>query len=102
MGKKAKLRLSEGVEGYLKASEFSRNKVNNLEEHLKLGDVVHAKFLTIDRKKRIIQLSVKNKEYQEEQETMRKFTKSSNTGLINNTLGDLLKKQILESEKKEN
>merc|ERR1711976_589014 len=98
--KKAKLKLSEGVEGYLKVSEFSRNKINSLQDHLKLGEVVQAKFLTIDRKKRIIQLSVKNKEYQEEQETMRKFTKSANNNLVNNTFGDLLKKQILESEKK--
>jgi len=98
--KKAKLKLAEGVEGYLKASEFSRNKINDLREHLKLGDSIQAKFLTIDRKKRIIQLSVKNKEYQEEQETMRKFTKSVNNNLVNNTFGDLLKKQILESEKK--
>jgi small subunit ribosomal protein S1 len=100
--KKAKVKLSEGVEGYLKATEFSRNKINDLEEHLKLGDIVKAKFLTIDRKKRIIQLSIKNKEYQEEQETMRKFTKSASNNLVNNTFGDLLKKQILESEKNNN
>jgi small subunit ribosomal protein S1 len=100
--KKAKVRLSEGVEGYLKATEFSRNKINDLREHLKIGDTIKAKFLTIDRKKRIIQLSIKNKEYQEEQETMRQFTKSANDNLANNTFGDLLKKQILESEKNSN
>jgi small subunit ribosomal protein S1 len=100
--KKAKIKLSEGVEAYLKATEFSRNKINDLRDHLKLGEVVKAKFLTIDRKKRIIQLSIKNKEYQEEQETMRKFTKSANTNLVNNTLGDLLKKQMQELEKNNN
>jgi len=100
--KKSKIKLSEGVEGYLKSTEFSRNKINDLREHLKIGDIIKAKFLTIDRKKRIIQLSIKNKEYQEEQETMRKFTKSANTNLVNNTFGDLLKKQILESEKNNN
>jgi len=98
--KKAKIKLSENVEAYLKATEFSRNKINDLTEHLKIGDDIKAKFLNIDRKKRIIQLSIKNKEYQEEQETMRKFTKSANTNLVNNTLGDLLKKQMLELEKK--
>jgi small subunit ribosomal protein S1 len=97
--KKAQVKLSEGVEAYLKSIEFSRNKINDLRDHLKVGDIIKAKFLNIDRKKRIIQLSIKNKEYQEEQETMRKFTKSANTNLVNNTLGDLLKKQMLELEK---
>ena len=100
--KKAKIQLSEGVEGYLKSTEFSREKVNDLQEHLKIGDTIKAKFLTIDRKKRIIQLSIKNKEYQEEQETMRKFTKSASDNLVNNTFGALLKKQMLESEKSNN
>jgi small subunit ribosomal protein S1 len=99
--KKAQVKLSEGVEAYLKSIEFSRNKINDLRDHLKVGDIIKAKFLNIDRKKRIIQLSIKNKEYQEEQETMRKFTKSANTNLVNNTLGDLLKKQMLELEKDE-
>lgn len=94
--KKAQVKLAEGVEAYLKSIEFSRNKINDLRDHLKVGDTIKAKFLNIDRKKRIIQLSIKNKEYQEEQETMRKFTKSANTNLVNNTLGDLLKKQMLE------
>merc|ERR1712151_994072 len=97
--KKAKVKLVEGVEGYLKSTEYSRNKIDDLREHLKIGDSIKAKFLTIDRKKRIIQLSVKNKEYQEEQETMRKFTKSASSNLVNNTFGDLLKKQMLELEK---
>ena len=98
--KKAKIKLTDGVEAYLKSTEFSRNKINDLRDHLKIGENIKAKFLNIDRKKRIIQLSIKNKEYQEEQETMRKFTKSANNNLVNNTLGDLLKKQMLELEKK--
>lgn len=98
--KKSQIKLDDGVIGYLKSIEFSRNKINDLRDHLKLGDNIKAKFLNIDRKKRIIQLSIKAKEYQEEQETMRKFTKSSNTNLVNNTLGDLLKKQMSELEKK--
>merc|ERR1712151_251243 len=98
--KKAKVKLTEGVEAYLKSTEFSRNKINDLRDHLKLGDVIKSKFLTIDKKKRIIQLSIKNKEYQEEQGTMRKFTKSANNNLVNNTFGDLLKKQMMELEKK--
>jgi len=71
-----------------------------LRDHLKIGDVIKSKFLTIDKKKRIIQLSIKNKEYQEEQETMRQFTKSANSNLVNNTFGDLLKKQMMDLEKK--
>merc|ERR1712187_244760 len=67
--KKAKVKLSEGVEAYLKSTEFSREKITDLRENIKLGEIIKAKFLNIDRKKRIIQLAVKNKEYQEEQET---------------------------------
>merc|ERR1712170_238021 len=98
--KKAKIKLAEGVEGFIKSTDFSRNKINDLREHLKVGDEVKFKFLTIDKKKRIIQLSIKSREYQEEQETMRKFTKSASDNLVNNTFGDLLKKQMLELDKK--
>merc|ERR1711976_782932 len=49
--KKAKIKLAEGVEGFLKSTEFSRNKINDLREHLKVGDEVKSKFLTIDKKK---------------------------------------------------
>ncbi len=89
--KGAVIQLSEGVEGYLKASELSRDRVEDARTLLKEGDAVEAKFTGVDRKNRTIQLSIKAKESQEEQEVMRELNRTEPTS---GTLGDLLKEQM--------
>jgi small subunit ribosomal protein S1 len=89
--KGATIVLTEGVEGYLRASELSRERVEDARTLLKEGDSVEAKIITLDRKNRTIALSVKAKESQEEQDVMREL----NRGEVSNpTLGDLLKEQM--------
>lgn len=86
--KGATILLIEGVEGYLRANELSRDRVEDARTVLNEGDAIEAKIINIDRKNRAITLSIKAKETQEEQEAMRELNRDEPA---NPTLGDLLK-----------
>ena len=83
--------LGGGIDGYLRASELSRDRVEDARTLLKVGDEVEAKFTAVDRKVRTIALSIKAKDVAEEQEAMQAYRSDSSTGT---SLGDLLKEQI--------
>jgi small subunit ribosomal protein S1 len=84
--------LGGGVEGHLRASELSRDRVEDARTVLKVGDEVEAKFTNVDRKSRNIALSIKAKEIHEENEAVQSYrTGESSSGT---SLGDLLKEQI--------
>ena len=89
--KGAVIDLGDEVEGYVRASDISRDKVMNAAEHLHLGDKVEAKYMSIDRKTRMISLSIKAKDSQEEAQVMRDLNRDV---AANSTLGDLLKDSI--------
>src|SRR5688500_10718676 len=76
--KGAVIQLSEEVEGYLRASEISRDRVEDAGTHLKVGDTVEALVINIDRKSRSIQLSIKAKDNAETQEAIQKMSVDSN------------------------
>ena len=83
--------LGGGIDGYLRASELSRDRVEDARAILKVGDEVEAKFTAVDRKVRTIALSIKAKDMAEEQEAMQAYRSDASTGT---SLGDLLKEQI--------
>ncbi|HEX9207171.1 MAG TPA: 30S ribosomal protein S1, partial [Steroidobacteraceae bacterium] len=83
--------LGGGIDGYLRASELSRDRVEDARALLKVGDEVEAKFTAVDRKVRTIALSIKAKDMAEEQEAMQAYRSDASTGT---SLGDLLKEQI--------
>jgi small subunit ribosomal protein S1 len=83
--------LGGGIDGYLRASELSRDRVEDARAMLKVGDEVEAKFTAVDRKVRTIALSIKAKDMAEEQEAMQAYRSDASTGT---SLGDLLKEQI--------
>jgi small subunit ribosomal protein S1 len=89
--KGAIVELAEGVEGQLRASELSRDRVEDARTVLNVGDKVEAKFMGVDRKSRTIILSIKAKDSDEEAEVMEGY-RSGTTG--GTTLGDLLKEQM--------
>src|SRR6187549_1264802 len=73
--------LGGGVEGHLRASELSRDRVEDARTVLKVGDEVEAKFTNVDRKSRNIALSIKAKEIHEENEAVQSYrTGESSTG----------------------
>lgn len=89
--KGAVVELSEGVEGQLRASELSRERIEDARTVLKPGDEVEAKFIGLDRKSRSIILSIKAKDSDEEAEAVQGYTRGA-VGAT--TLGDLLKEQM--------
>ncbi len=87
--------LGGGVDGHLRASELSRDRVEDARLLLKVDDEVEAKFTGVDRKSRTIALSIKAKDMHEEAEAMQNYRTDSSTGT---SLGDLLKEQITGSD----
>jgi small subunit ribosomal protein S1 len=83
--------LGNGVDGQLRASDISRDRVEDARLMLKVGEEVEARFTGVDRKGRSISLSIKAKDIHEEQEAMQNYRTDSPTGT---SLGDLLKEQI--------
>jgi small subunit ribosomal protein S1 len=93
--KGAVLTLDGENEGYLRASEFSRDRIDDLSQHLKVGDVVEAMIINVDRKTRGINLSIKAKDNAEQNEAMQKFSADSNSAASGTTnLGALLKAKL--------
>ena len=93
--KGAVIALGGDVEGYLRASEISRDRVEDLRTRMKEGDQVSAMIINVDRKNRTINLSIKAKENADENEAMQRVTaetSSANTGTTN--LGALLKAKL--------
>jgi small subunit ribosomal protein S1 len=93
--KGAVIQLAGDIEGYLRASEVARDRVEDIRTHLKEGDSVTAMIINIDRKNRSINLSIKAKDLADESAAMQKIStdsKSASTGTTN--LGALLKAKL--------
>jgi small subunit ribosomal protein S1 len=92
--KGATIELDTDVEGYLRASEVSRDRVEDIRTHLKEGDEVEAVIVNVDRKTRNINLSIKAKDAADESAAMKKVASESagNAGTTN--LGALLKAKL--------
>ncbi len=88
----AVIELAGGVEGYIKANDLSRERVEDATKVLKEGDTLEARFIGVDRKTRIVTLSVREKEIQEEAEIVTEYSRNASTGKT--SLGDLLKDQL--------
>jgi len=95
--KGATIALTEGVEGYLRASEISRDRVADARAALKVDDKIEAKFLGVDRKNRTLSLSIKAKDMDEESAAIKGYARDAQAGTA--TLGDILKQQMGESQK---
>src|SRR5476651_504517 len=99
--KGALIELEKDVEGYLRASEIARDRVEDVRTHLKEGDEVEAVIINIDRKSRSINLSIKQKDAAEEQAALQKHTAESNASAGTTNLGALLKAKLSGSKDKE-
>jgi small subunit ribosomal protein S1 len=84
--------LGGDVEGYLRASEISSDRVEDARNHLKEGDTVTAMIINVDRKNRTLNLSVKAKDSADTAETMARMQSEATTGTTN--LGALLKAKL--------
>ena len=93
--KGAVIQVDPEIEGYLRASEVARDRVEDIRTHLKEGDSVTAMIINIDRKNRTINLSIKAKDMAEETEAMQKIASDKQQGSAGTTnLGALLKAKL--------
>jgi len=88
--KGAFIELAEGINGYLKVSEISQDRIEDASTILKQGDEVDMVIIQIDRRARKISLSMKEKEFVEDRAAMEDYKKQSPVS-NGSTLGDLLK-----------
>jgi len=91
--KHAVIDLGDGVEGVLRASEITRERVEDVRMHLKEGQEVEAKFTGTDRKSRMLSLSIKAKDFADEAEAVSDYS-AGNEATSGATLGDLMKEQL--------
>ncbi|RME34246.1 MAG: 30S ribosomal protein S1 [Gammaproteobacteria bacterium] len=88
--------LGNGVQGYIRASELSSEPVDDARKLYKEGDEIEAQFVGVDRKKRMLTLSVRAKESHEEARAVEEYASGKGSGKA--TLGDLLKEQLENKE----
>ncbi len=86
--------LEGDVEGYLRASEVSRDRVEDIRSHLKEGDAVTAMIINIDRKNRTINLSIKARDMADESAAMQKMAADKPANAGTTSLGALLKAKL--------
>jgi small subunit ribosomal protein S1 len=92
--KGAVIALEPDVEGYLRASEVSRDRVEDIRSHLKEGDEVSVMIINVDRKNRSINLSIKAKDLAETNEALQKIAAENERGAGTTSLGALLKAKL--------
>ena len=98
--KGATIELADEVEAYLRASEIQRDRVEDATKHLSVGDDVEAKIISVDRKTRNINLSIKAKDEAEERQAIKDLgstnttTAASGSDAQPKTIGDLIKEQM--------
>ena len=98
--KGATIELADEVEAYLRASEIQRDRVEDATKHLSVGDDVEAKIISVDRKTRNINLSIKAKDEAEERQAIKELSSTTTTSTAAGseaqpkTIGDLIKEQM--------
>jgi small subunit ribosomal protein S1 len=93
--KGATIELADGVEGYVRVSDIAKERIEDATHHLKVGDKVEAKFIGMDRKGRVLQLSIRAKDDDEMQQALEDYQSASGG---TTKLGALLKEQMNKSE----
>jgi small subunit ribosomal protein S1 len=89
--KHAVIELEEGVLGQLKAQDIAKERTDDVSAVMKVGDEVEAKFVGMDRRSKMLTLSIKAKEFDEMNKVLKDY-KDASTGTT--SLGDLLKEKL--------
>ncbi|HKI74013.1 MAG TPA: 30S ribosomal protein S1 [Pseudomonadales bacterium] len=91
--KQAVIEFAEEVDGILKASEISQDRVEDARNAVKVGDEIEVKIVSVDRKNRMLGVSIKAKEQADEEEAVREH-REKDSGVNPTTIGDLIKQQM--------
>ena len=92
--KAATITLAEGVEGILRASEISRDKVEDARNVLKEGTELEVKIVSVDRKNRVLSLSIKAIEIDDERTAIHEHKSQDSSEVSHGTIGDLIKAEL--------
>jgi small subunit ribosomal protein S1 len=93
--KEARIQLASEVEGLLKASEISVDRVEDARNVLKVGEEIEVKIISVDRKNRVISLSIKAKDFEDERQAVRDHReKEEAPSAAPTTIGDLIRKEM--------
>ena len=91
--------LGDEVQGYIRAADLARERVEDARSVVSEGDEIEAKFMAVDRRNRMISLSVRAKDQQDERDAVEGY---GNTGAAGTTtLGDLLKEQMADRDEED-
>ncbi len=86
------VKLEDNIEGLVHISELSKRKIENIEEHFKIGDKVNAIVMGVDVDRKRLSLSIKHYDMMVEKEELNKILKSTSSSTV--TFGDLLKDKL--------
>ncbi len=89
--KGATVELADGVEGYLRASEASMDRIEDATLVLNVGDDVEAKFTGVDRKNRLVSLSVRAKDQADEKEAINTVNTKQEEGNFSSAMAEAFK-----------
>ena len=89
--KGATVELAGGVEGYLRASEATRDRVEDATLVLNVGDEVEAKYTGVDRKNRVISLSVRAKDEADEKDAIATVNNKPEEGNFSSAMAEAFK-----------
>jgi small subunit ribosomal protein S1 len=87
------LTLADGVTGFIRKSDLSRDRAEQRPERYAIGEKVDAKITQLDRASRKIQLSIKAREIEDDKEAMEKFGSSDSGASLGDILGAALKRK---------
>ncbi|TGG95803.1 30S ribosomal protein S1 [Natronospirillum operosum] len=96
--KSATVELAEDVTAVLKASEISRDRVEDARNILNEGEEVEAKIINVDRKNRVVGLSIKQKDMADEKQAVRELKEKTQEASGPTTIGDLIKQKMQDRE----
>ena len=92
--KSAIVNLEDGVDALLRATEISQDKLEDVSKVLQVGDQVDVKIINIDRKKRVISVSVKALTMEQEKAAILEHNSQQDDEVSPATIGDLIKAQM--------
>jgi small subunit ribosomal protein S1 len=88
----ATIDLGEGIEGYLRASDIARERIEDATQHLKVGQDVEAKYIGMDRKGRVLQLSIRAKDEADMAEVLEEYQSASSSTKLGALMKDSFKR----------
>jgi small subunit ribosomal protein S1 len=87
-----KVKVNDGATGFIRKAELSRERSEQRPERFAVGEKIDAKVISVDEATRNMQLSVKQREIEEDKQAMEQFGSSDSGASLGDVLGAALKR----------